>query len=337
MPRGKPIDAGWLRKHYPTMTDINSLLDDYERDFGYRPSRTAVYMRANRLGIKKVPVAGRHKTCERMIYWSREPEMDAWMLAHDHGQRFDALADEFRERFGFGLSRGQVNQFRARHGVQTRESHNGGRPRVPVGTERVGKDGYVVVKVREEAVVPMSKDNWAFKHVHVYEQEHGPVPDGHVVYFADGDRRNFDPSNLVAVPKRLVGVMNSMRAQGTTWHDADTLRAVMALAELRVRRNRVIASEVRTCPVCGKKFNNLSRLKRGCVSSTICEECGLAGRKPPYKGRRRYDHDEIRRLHAEGYTGCQIASMVGCTPSTVSQVIHRVSEKRKEERGVSAT
>lgn len=272
MPRGRRIDVGWLRERYPTMTDVNRLLDDYEAEFGWRPAKTVIYNKANRLGIRKNPVAGRGERAERTVYWSKEPEMEAWMLEHDRGQRTDEISDAFRGRFGFGLSRGQVNLFRASHGTQVRPSHRGGRPRRPVGTERVGKDGYVVVKVREEAVVPMSKDNWMLKHVWCYEQANGPVPEGHVVYFADGDRRNFDADNLVAVPRRLVGVMNGLKADGCGWHDAETLRAVMALAELRVARNDVIASVERTCRSAGRgsttsPAGTAAASARGCAPS----------------------------------------------------------------------
>ena len=330
MPRGKPIDVKWLRERYPEMTDINRLLDDYERDFGWRPSKTAVYVKANKLGIHKRPVAGRNKACERPVFWGKEPEMREWMLEHDHGQRVDALSDEFRERFGFGLTRGQINLFRAKYDRQVRDdgTRRGGKPRMPVGTERASKDGYVVIKVRPEADKAMSKDNWMLKHVWVWEQANGrKLPKGHIVMFADRDKRNFDPENLVAVPRELIGVMNAMHSE---WHDRETLEAAVTMAEIRRKRNYLMASMVRTCPCCGKKFDNLSRLKAGNVGSTVCPECGKAGRRPPNdsgKRRRRYDHDEIRRMHAAGMRNEQIADMIGCTRSTVSVVIHEFDNK----------
>lgn len=329
MPRGKVIDTDYLREHYPTATDVYEFLDDYEKQFGHRPSKAAVYMKAQRLGIKKAPVAGRDKRCERPVKWSREPELLEWMLEHDHGQRVDSLSDEFREKWGFGLTRGQINLFRASYDKQVRQdgTRRGGRKRVPVGTERVGKDGYITIKVREEADKAMSKDNWMLKHVWIYEQTHGPVPDGHVVYFADGDRRNFDPENLVAVPRKLIGVMNGM---GIEWHDRETLEAVITMAKIRVARNRAEASMERTCPCCGKQFNNLHRLESGgSIRSTICEECGKAGRRPTYAKKNKYDHDEIRRLHAEGYRNEQIADIIGCTPSTVSMAVRRKNKRKK--------
>lgn len=284
MPRGKRIDEGWLRGHYPRMTDINRLLDDYEAEFGWRPNKQSVYIKANRMGLRKEPVAGRDGRAERAIRWTREPEMEAWMLEHDRGQRMDDLMAEWRERWGFGISRGQVNLFRASHGTQVRRDHGGGRPRVPVGTERESKDGYIVVKVREDAEVPMSKDNWMLKHVHVYGQAHGGVPDGCVVYFADGDRRNFDPSNLVAVPARLVGILNNPTMP--RWHDAESLKACIAIAEIKARQTEIMASAVRTCGVCGRPFApDAVHARSGYTGIRTCPECLAKGRKAGRKRR----------------------------------------------------
>lgn len=286
MPRGRRMDDGWLREHYPRMTDVNELLCMHEREFGWRPSKQAVYVKANRMGLRKEPVAGRADRAERTIRWSKEPEMEAWMLEHDRGQRMDDLMAEWRAAWCFGISRGQVNLFRASHGTQRRNAHGGGRPRVPVGTERESKDGYIVVKVREYASVPMSKDNWELKHVHVYEQAHGAVPDGCVVYFADGDRRNFDPANLVAVPRRLVGIMNGPCMP--RWHDAESLEACIALAELKSAQAGVMARAVRTCAVCGARFApDEARVAIGNTRIRTCPACLAAGRKASRWTRRR--------------------------------------------------
>lgn len=171
------------------------------------------------------------------------------------------------------------------------------------------------------------------KHVWVWEQANGrKLPEGHVVMFADRDKDNFSPDNLVAVPRSLMGVINSMHVG---WHDRETLEAVVHMAELRVARNRALAAIERVCPCCGKRFDNMSRLRTGNVASTVCPECGKAGRKPPNDsgGRcRKYDHDKIRELYAMGYRNEQIADMIGCTRSTVSNAVNRTSEKRKAER-----
>lgn len=71
----------------------------------------------------------------------------------------------------------------------------------PLGVERVNRDGYIEVHIAERPI--KHNDNWKFKHRIVYEKHYGQVPTGHNLVFADGNKRNFDPKNIVAVPKSL--------------------------------------------------------------------------------------------------------------------------------------
>ncbi|WP_375191828.1 HNH endonuclease signature motif containing protein [Marinobacter sp.] len=68
----------------------------------------------------------------------------------------------------------------------------------PIGHERVSKDGILERKVTDTGV---TKADFVPVHVLVWEAEHGPVPEGHIVIFKDGDRRNFDPSNLECISR----------------------------------------------------------------------------------------------------------------------------------------
>lgn len=72
----------------------------------------------------------------------------------------------------------------------------------PVGSERVSKDGIVEVKIADPGT-------WRSKHRVLWEQHHGrQVPKGHIVVFADGNRRNFDIDNLVLISRRENVVFN---------------------------------------------------------------------------------------------------------------------------------
>lgn len=71
----------------------------------------------------------------------------------------------------------------------------------PVGSERVVKDGWVEIKVAEP-------NHWQLKHVWLYEQHHGKVPDNHVVRFADGNTLNVTIENLVCVSRAVHGYIN---------------------------------------------------------------------------------------------------------------------------------
>lgn len=76
--------------------------------------------------------------------------------------------------------------------------------RVPIGSERDDKDGYIQVKVQDGKL----NKNWKFKQVKIWEDEHGPLPKGHIVIFLDGNNRNFDLTNLKAISKATNARMN---------------------------------------------------------------------------------------------------------------------------------
>lgn len=70
-----------------------------------------------------------------------------------------------------------------------------------VGTEKVDRDGYILVKVSDKKNV-RKNENWMLKHRYIWEQAHKQkVPDGHAVIFLDQNKRNFDIDNLMLVSR----------------------------------------------------------------------------------------------------------------------------------------
>lgn len=269
----------WLRENYRFGT-IAYTCEAFEREFGRPVSRHAMYAQANRHGLcKNVHGDVRDAPAETRIRWS-EPgfaEMREWMLENDEGESVFPTIERFRERFGITLNRSQVSQFRAVYGTKRRKSHGGGKPNRPVGSERLGKDGYIMVKVAEWPTVPQSKDNWRFKHHVVWEQANGrPVPDGCTVFFADRDKRNFDPGNLVAVPRKYIGQLNNPALP--EYSDRETLLACIALCDLR-SGVRDAENATRTCEVCGCRFEPTARQRLYRYPVKTCPECRAAGKK----------------------------------------------------------
>lgn len=76
-----------------------------------------------------------------------------------------------------------------------------------IGSERIDKDGYVLVKIRDGYL----NKNWVLKHRLIYEQIHGKIPKNHKVVFADGNKRNFDPDNLLLVSYAEELIMNQRK------------------------------------------------------------------------------------------------------------------------------
>jgi len=70
----------------------------------------------------------------------------------------------------------------------------------PLGSERIcSKDGYVLVKIAQENPHTGHKTRFHLKHIVEWEKENGPLPEGMILRFLDGDKINTDPSNLVPV------------------------------------------------------------------------------------------------------------------------------------------
>jgi hypothetical protein len=85
----------------------------------------------------------------------------------------------------------------------------------PIGHERTRKDGYIEVKVKMRPSNTKCNDNFKLKHRMVWEKEYGPIPEGHVVIFLDGDNRNFEISNLALISLAENAVMTKKRLRST--------------------------------------------------------------------------------------------------------------------------
>lgn len=273
MVRNRYTDAQkqWIMEMLPNISEINYALDKFEEEFGERPSKNAVYqwawVRGIHIGsnVKKEP-----QRAERRIYWKKEPELFAWMMEHDKQQPIPHLCDEFEEEFGFRISRSQVSIFRSQYGTTSRRSHGGGKERKPLGFKRATKGG-TLVKVREQATVGGTKDNWEYEHHIVYKEAFGEIPEGHQIVFIDHDRTNCVPSNLYAIPKTKMALVNQIG-----WKDRETLEFALALAGMKTA---IKDAQMRpqTCKVCGKTFKPWNRASD--KAQMTCKECLNKGSK----------------------------------------------------------
>lgn len=85
----------------------------------------------------------------------------------------------------------------------------------PIGSERIcSKDGYIIVKVQDEG---NGNERWRPKHRVIWEEEYGPIPDGHVVTFLDGNKLNFEPDNLALISQGQNAILNKseLRVEGS--------------------------------------------------------------------------------------------------------------------------
>ena len=105
--------------------------------------------------------------------------------------------------------------------------------RKPLFSERVcPKDGFILIKVPERNPYTGFPTRYKHKHVYVYEQEHGPVPEGMVVALIDGDKTNCEPENLMLISRATLLNLNQLGYKDMP----DKLKpSVLALAKLQVK------------------------------------------------------------------------------------------------------
>lgn len=116
-------------------------------------------------------------------------------------QNNSELAESIKERFGLSYTAGHVKYIRNCLGIKS----TSGRKYKPVGTERISPNGYTIVKISDTGIF---SDDWKFKHILIWENANGSVPEGNVILFADQDRNNFDPDNLLCVSRSELSQLN---------------------------------------------------------------------------------------------------------------------------------
>lgn len=103
---------------------------------------------------------------------------------------------------------------------------------VPVGYERIDKDGYVYIKVEGERKLVL-------KHRYIWEQHYGPIPNGFNIQFKDGDKHNCeDINNLYMISRsEQMKTENSMYARYP--------KEVQQLIQLKGALNRQISNAIK--------------------------------------------------------------------------------------------
>ena len=105
-----------------------------------------------------------------------------------------------------------------------------------IGDERIDKDGYIKVKVRDGCL----NNNWELKHRYIYGKQHGKLPKGYKVIFADGNRRNFDPDNLIAVSSSQELILNRRKLR---FEEQDLTKSGVLIAKVIDKANKKLKGE----------------------------------------------------------------------------------------------
>ncbi|HFI0135047.1 TPA: HNH endonuclease signature motif containing protein [Streptococcus suis] len=178
-------------------------------------------------------------------------EMKQFILENNNGRTAKELAALLNEKFGTSITNVQIRSFRQNNNLVSgltgrfekgQVPHNkgkkypnmppnsgqfqkGNRPHgyQPLGTISYTTDGYPKRKIAEP-------DRWEYCHRAEWERHNGPIPKGHSVVFLDGDKTNWNISNLACVTRADLAQMNKNRYFD---NDADTTKAAIGMVKLQ--------------------------------------------------------------------------------------------------------
>lgn len=107
-----------------------------------------------------------------------------------------------------------------------------------LGHERISVDGYVEVSVAETNPHTGYGRRYVLKHVWLWEQKNGAVPEGYCLKSIDSNRLNTDPDNWELIPRAALPHLNGGRHKKRLAYDQahpEVKPALMAVAKLKAK------------------------------------------------------------------------------------------------------
>lgn len=158
-------------------------------------------------------------------------EMRQFFADYIPGHHHKETAEEFTRRFGIEIAAKTVNSYAKRYGIKTGFTGCFGKENAgfrcpkgyhipgsekgwfkkgnippnyrPVGSERITKDGYIEIKIKDPRT-------WRLKHLVVWEAQNGPIGEDDVVIFKDNDKTNCSIDNLMKIKRAELLKMNQI-------------------------------------------------------------------------------------------------------------------------------
>lgn len=163
-------DIAYIKEHFAEMSS-------YEIADVLGMSKTSVSNIAYRHGLRKsrewIAERARMRTADPN-HPSRAYRFEKGHVPHTKGRK----AEEWMSPEA--LARSTATRFKKGQRPQTWR---------PIGSERINVDGYIEVKVEEGKP-------WRHKQRVLWERAHGPIPEGYMVSFKDGNKQNCELDNL---------------------------------------------------------------------------------------------------------------------------------------------
>lgn len=211
-----PDELEVLQKLYPDHT-AQFVANVLGREVG------SIYRKANALGIEKSDLFWQSDASGRVRQGKQDPRMKATQFKKGQTSWNKGI------KGSTGLHPNtRTTQFKK--GRPPEESRN----YQPIGSLRITKDGLLERKVTDEHPVPARR--WVAEQRLVWEREHVPVPDGHIVVFKD-KRRTVVPEEITI--DRLECITKAENLRRNRGRDPELAKLIQLKGAITRQLNRI--------------------------------------------------------------------------------------------------
>ena len=247
----------FLRERH--LTSLAVLVEAFNARFETQQTRGAIHSFFNNHGIKRVrhkPGKGNGKPR------SFTPEQVQWLRENIAGRSHAEIASELNTLFNDNKTVEQIKTFIGNRGLNTGRTgcfETGHKPwnngtkgqkltgpnagtfkkgnvpanREPLWDERIcPKDGYILMKVPERDPHTGFPTRYKHKHVWIWEQANGPVPEGMAGFLIDADKLHCELVNLMLVTRGELLLLNLHKYKD---HPPEIRPSILALAKLEAK------------------------------------------------------------------------------------------------------
>lgn len=254
----------WLKKNTAgrTAKELTELINQqgYDKKYGMVFTESIIKGAKSRYGFKSGTPGGNPKG-----YSIKYPKgMEGFIKSIADGKSTAELVEAVNDEFGAGtIGIRQMKAYKKNHGINTgmtgqfEPGHipvNKGKKMsaevyakvaptmfkkgdIPANRMNIGEythttDGYLVRKVQEQGT---QRERFEFVHRKVWEEYNGPIPDGKMVSFLDGDKDNCNIDNLVLIDNCENLELNRSNLR---FSEAEFTKAGLAVAKVKIAARR---------------------------------------------------------------------------------------------------